>query len=78
MVPGTVFTYRAAVIIDARYKSLFIFPAVGVTVILFGVSAFAALLGGNEGFSRSCLPGPGKVALPPFARGPGAGSVPAL
>ena len=48
MVPGTVFTYRAAVIIDARYKSLFIFPAVGATVILFGVSAFAALLGGNE------------------------------
>jgi len=38
----------SAVIINARYKSLFIFPAVGATVILFGVSAFAALLGGNE------------------------------
>lgn len=35
-------------VIDARYKSLFIFPAVGVTVILFGVSVFAAVLGGNE------------------------------
>ena len=35
-------------VIDAKYKSIFIFPAVGVTVILFGVSVFAALLGGNE------------------------------
>ena len=35
-------------VIDAKYKSLFIFPAVGVTVILCGVSVFAALLGGNE------------------------------
>ena len=35
-------------VIDAKYKSLFIFPAVGVTVVLFGVSVFAALLGGNE------------------------------
>jgi peroxiredoxin len=39
---------RSKVVIDARYKSLFIFPAVGVTIILFGVSVFAALLGGNE------------------------------
>jgi peroxiredoxin len=37
-----------AVVIDAKYKSIFIFPAVGVTVILFGVSAFAAVLGGIE------------------------------
>jgi peroxiredoxin len=36
------------VVIDAKYKSLFIFPAVGVTMVLFGVSVFAALLGGNE------------------------------
>jgi peroxiredoxin len=36
------------VVIDARYKSLFIFPAVGVTVSLFAVSVFAALLGGTE------------------------------
>ncbi len=35
-------------VIDAKYKSLFIFPAVGVTMVLFGVSVFAALLGGNE------------------------------
>jgi len=37
-----------AVVIDAKYKSLFIFPAVGISVILFGVSAYAALLGGIE------------------------------
>jgi peroxiredoxin len=36
------------VAIDARLKSVFIFPAVGVSVILFGVSIVAALLGGNE------------------------------
>jgi peroxiredoxin len=36
------------VVIDAKYKSLFIFPAVGATVMLFGVSVFAALLGGYE------------------------------
>ncbi len=35
-------------IIDARYKSIFIFPAVAATVILFGASVFAALLGGDE------------------------------
>ena len=35
-------------VIDARYKSLFIFPAVGATVILFAVSVFAALLAGTE------------------------------
>lgn len=35
-------------VIDARYKSIFIFPAVGATIILFGVSLFAALLGGYE------------------------------
>jgi peroxiredoxin len=36
------------VIIDAKYKSIFIFPAVAATIILFGVSVFAALLGGIE------------------------------
>ena len=36
------------VVIDARYKSIFIFPAVGVSIILFGVSLYVALLGGNE------------------------------
>jgi len=36
------------VVIDAKYKSVFIFPAVGLTAVLFGVSVFAALLGGNE------------------------------
>ena len=35
-------------VIDAKFKSLFIFPAIGATIILFGVSIFAALLGGNE------------------------------
>jgi len=36
------------VVIDAKYKSLFIFPAIGATIVLFAVSVFAALLGGNE------------------------------
>jgi len=36
------------VVIDARYKSLFVVPATGVTVVLFGASLYAALLGGNE------------------------------
>lgn len=35
-------------VIDAKYKSLFIFPAVGASMVLFGVSVFAALLGGIE------------------------------
>ena len=35
-------------VIDARFKSLFIFPAVGITTILFVVSVIAALLGGFE------------------------------
>ena len=35
-------------IVDARYKSLFIFPAVGITMILFVVSAVLAVLGGFE------------------------------
>ena len=33
---------------DAKYKSLFIFPAVGASVVLFAVSLFFALLGGVE------------------------------
>jgi peroxiredoxin len=39
---------RFTLVIDAKYKSLFIFPAVGATTVLFVVSAFVALLGGNE------------------------------
>ena len=35
-------------VIDARYKSLFIFPAVAVTAILFVISMLAALMGGNQ------------------------------
>jgi len=51
------------VVIDARFKSLFIFPAVGATVILFGASVFVALLGGNEatawlGAAIACIPLP--------------------
>ena len=50
-------------VIDARFKSLFIFPAVGATVILFVISMVAALLGGNEatawlGAAIACLPLP--------------------
>ena len=36
------------VIIDAKYKSLFLFPAVGITIGLFCISSFAASLGGQE------------------------------
>ena len=35
-------------VIDARYKSLFIFPAVGITMVLFLVSIIGAVLGGFE------------------------------
>ena len=35
-------------VLDAKYKSLFIFPAVGASVVLFAVSLFFALLGGVE------------------------------
>ena len=50
-------------VIDARLKSLFIFPAVGASIVLFAVSVFAALLGGNEatawlGAAIACVPLP--------------------
>ena len=35
-------------VIDARLKSLFIFPAVGVTVVLFFASVYGAVFGGTE------------------------------
>ena len=35
-------------VLDAKYKSLFIYPAVVVSIILFAASVFLALLGGIE------------------------------
>ena len=60
-------------VIDARYKSLFIFPAVGISAILFGVSVFAAILAGTEatawlGAAIASLPLPVIAAYLMFGR----------